>query len=120
MNPEQSTAQEPETYDIAATERKWQPVWEELQPFRADDIRGLKRLYRNTAPRTTLKLTGPATVPVGTSVTFKGTAADRERNLSEIRVDYGDGEVTELFAAALATASEALLLEKAATQEVPA
>lgn len=67
------------------------------RPFRTDDIRGLKRLYRNTTPRTTLKLTGPATVPDGTSVTFRGTVTDREDNLSEIEVDYGDGEVDELF-----------------------
>ena len=25
------------SYDIVATEKKWQPVWEDLQPFRADD-----------------------------------------------------------------------------------
>lgn len=67
------------------------------RPFRADDIKGLRRLYRNTAPRTTLKFTGPATVQHGTNVTFKGTATDRERNLSEIRLDYGDGQVAELF-----------------------
>lgn len=68
------------------------------KPFRADDLKGLRRLYRNTAPRTTLKLTGPALVPDGTSVTFKGTVGDREDNLSEIEVDYGDGHVDELFA----------------------
>ncbi len=28
---------ERETYDIEATEAKWRPVWDELQPFRADD-----------------------------------------------------------------------------------
>ena len=27
----------PATYDAAAVQAKWQPVWEELQPFRADD-----------------------------------------------------------------------------------
>ena len=25
------------TYDAAAVQAKWQPVWEEMQPFRADD-----------------------------------------------------------------------------------
>ena len=68
------------------------------KPFRSDDIKGLKRLFRNTAPKTTLRLTGPARVPAGTAVTFKATATDREKNLSEIKVDYGDGSVTELFA----------------------
>ena len=68
------------------------------KPYRSDDLRGLKKLFRNTAPKTTLKLTGPATVAAGTSVTFRGTATDREKNLSEITVHYGDGSVTELFA----------------------
>ena len=52
MNAEQSsghsTQHEPETYDIAATERKWQPVWEELQPFRADDDSPREKRYALT------------------------------------------------------------------------
>ena len=34
---EEQTATEAATYDAAAVQEKWQPVWEELQPFRADD-----------------------------------------------------------------------------------
>ncbi|WP_439938984.1 leucine--tRNA ligase [Nocardia sp. N13] len=36
------------TYDIAATETKWQPVWEELQPFRADDASPREKRYALT------------------------------------------------------------------------
>ena len=28
---------QPETYDVQATQDKWLPVWDEMQPFRADD-----------------------------------------------------------------------------------
>src|SRR4051794_7206116 len=34
---EEQVVTEAATYDAAAVEAKWQPVWEELQPFRADD-----------------------------------------------------------------------------------
>ncbi len=34
MNQEQS---EPASYDVHAVEAKWQPVWEKIDPFRADD-----------------------------------------------------------------------------------
>jgi PKD domain-containing protein/matrixin len=61
------------------------------KPWRPDDLAGLKRLYRDTAPTVTLDLTGPSTVAAGTPVTFKLTARDKERNLSLVRVDYGDG-----------------------------
>ncbi|QBX56564.1 leucine--tRNA ligase [Nocardioides seonyuensis] len=42
-----STEQE-SSYDIAATEQKWQPVWEELQPFRADDASEREKRYALT------------------------------------------------------------------------
>ncbi|WP_299927547.1 leucine--tRNA ligase [uncultured Nocardioides sp.] len=47
MNPEQSTHGET-TYDIAATETKWQRVWEELDPFRADDDSPREKRYALT------------------------------------------------------------------------
>lgn len=62
------------------------------KPFRKDDLRGLRAAYRNTPPTIDLDLTGPATVPAGTSVRFDIDTSDAERNLSELRVDYGDGE----------------------------
>ena len=37
MSEEQVASGEAATYDAAAVQEKWQPVWEELQPFRADD-----------------------------------------------------------------------------------
>ena len=36
------------TYDIAATETKWQQVWEELDPFRADDDSPREKRYALT------------------------------------------------------------------------
>ena len=36
------------TYDIAATEAKWQRVWEELDPFRADDDSPREKRYALT------------------------------------------------------------------------
>lgn len=47
MNPEQTTP-EPATYDIAATETKWQRVWDELEPFRADDDSPREKRYALT------------------------------------------------------------------------
>lgn len=47
MNPEQSTHGET-TYDIEATETKWQRVWEELDPFRADDDSPREKKYALT------------------------------------------------------------------------
>jgi len=61
------------------------------KPFRKDDLAGLKRLYRNTAPRVTLKRTSAATTTTGTAVSIATTATDRERNLSEFTIDFGDG-----------------------------
>ncbi|RYB91106.1 leucine--tRNA ligase [Nocardioides oleivorans] len=52
MNPEQSThpesSQDAATYDIAATETKWQQVWDDLQPFRADDDSPREKRYALT------------------------------------------------------------------------
>ncbi|WP_309647313.1 leucine--tRNA ligase [Nocardioides sp.] len=39
---------EPATYDVAATEQKWQPVWEQLDPFRADDSSTREKRYALT------------------------------------------------------------------------
>ncbi|NYE37794.1 leucyl-tRNA synthetase [Nocardioides cavernae] len=51
MNSEQSTPgsnQDGTTYDIAATETKWQQVWEDLEPFRADDDSPREKRYALT------------------------------------------------------------------------
>lgn len=37
-----------ETYDVAAVEAKWMPVWEKLQPFRADDDSPREKRYALT------------------------------------------------------------------------
>jgi hypothetical protein len=64
------------------------------KPFRLDDLRGLRRLYRNTAPLVTLALGNPGQRAVaGRPVRFDREVADRERNISEVRIDFGDGEV---------------------------
>jgi hypothetical protein len=63
-------------------------------PFRSDDLQGLRKLYHDTKPRVTLKLTGQS----GGTVGFKIKATDREHNLSTITVDYGDGAREELIA----------------------
>ena len=34
---EQAAIGEPTSYDVATVEAKWQQVWEDLQPFVADD-----------------------------------------------------------------------------------
>jgi PKD domain len=68
-------------------------------PFRADDLRGLRRLYRNTAPKARLTLTHPGTQTAGRSVRFGIEASDRERNISELRLDFGDGTVATGFKA---------------------
>ena len=65
------------------------------KPWRSDDLAGLRRLYRNTAPRVRLELTSGASARAGSPVTFRIRARDKERNLSLLRVDYGDGEREE-------------------------
>jgi hypothetical protein len=56
-------------------------------PYRQDDVRGLRRLYRNTRPTARLKVTGGN----GTTIRLSITAKDRERNISELKIDFGDG-----------------------------
>jgi hypothetical protein len=61
-------------------------------PYRADDIAGLRRLYRNTRPTARLKLAGGGgPFHSGRRIGFSIRARDRERNLSELRIDWGDG-----------------------------
>ena len=57
------------------------------KPFRADDLAGLRKLFHDTKPRVTIRLTGQS----GRSVRFAIGLKDREHNLSEYTVDYGDG-----------------------------
>jgi leucyl-tRNA synthetase len=45
---EQNAAEARETYDVAAVEAKWLPVWEKLQPFRADDDSPREKRYALT------------------------------------------------------------------------
>jgi hypothetical protein len=67
-------------------------------PFRADDLRGLRRLYRNTPPRARLRRANPGRQAVaGTEVRFEIEASDRERNLSELKLDFGDGATATGF-----------------------
>src|SRR5689334_9364409 len=40
--------QDQQSYDVHATEAKWQPVWEELDPFRADDDSPREKRYALT------------------------------------------------------------------------
>jgi hypothetical protein len=56
-------------------------------PYRRDDIKGLKRLYHDTPPKVSLKRAATA----GLQVRVKIEATDRERNISELRLDWGDG-----------------------------
>ncbi len=37
MSEQQTQGDEPATYDVHATERKWRAVWDRLEPFHADD-----------------------------------------------------------------------------------
>ncbi|WP_292607448.1 leucine--tRNA ligase [Nocardioides sp. REDSEA-S30_B4] len=45
---EQVQADEATTYDVKAVEEKWRPVWDELQPFRADDDSPREKKYALT------------------------------------------------------------------------
>lgn len=61
-------------------------------PYRKDDVKGLRRLYRNTRPTATIKLRGPkGKRTAGSTVRFAIRATDKERNLSELKLDFGDG-----------------------------
>jgi hypothetical protein len=69
-------------------------------PFRADDLNGLRHLYRNTPPKARLRLKQPgARHTAGDKVSFALTASDRERNISELKLDFGDGSVVTAFKA---------------------
>jgi hypothetical protein len=57
------------------------------RPFRGDDLAGLRRLYHDTKPRVSIRRAGQS----GLSVSFEIGLKDREHNLSEYTVDYGDG-----------------------------
>ncbi len=45
---EQESRPEAESYDVRAVEQKWLPVWEKLQPFRADDDSPREKRYALT------------------------------------------------------------------------
>ncbi|MBB6629295.1 leucine--tRNA ligase [Nocardioides sp. KIGAM211] len=45
---QQDTRPDAETYDVRAVEQKWLPVWEQLQPFRADDDSPREKRYALT------------------------------------------------------------------------
>lgn len=45
---EQVQADEATTYDVKAVEEKWRPVWDELQPFRADEDSPREKKYALT------------------------------------------------------------------------
>jgi hypothetical protein len=64
-------------------------------PYRADDVRGLRRLYRNTPPKAHLRIARQDR----DKVTFSIAASDRERNISELRLDFGDGSHATAFKA---------------------
>jgi hypothetical protein len=69
-------------------------------PYRADDIKGLRRLYHNTPPRAHVALGGPDTAQrVNDTVRFSVKVSDRERNVSEVVLDFGDGTESRGFAA---------------------
>jgi hypothetical protein len=75
-------------------------------PFRADDLAGLRRLYHDTAPKVKLALAEPAAaVAAGDLVRFMRRATDRERNISEVRLDFGDGAVFDGYRLAEVPAS---------------
>ena len=57
------------------------------KPFRRDDLAGLRKLFHDTRPHVTIRLNGQS----GGSVRFAIGLKDREHNLSQYTVDYGDG-----------------------------
>ena len=48
MSPTEASGQEAATYDVTAVEDKWQRVWAELDPFRADDDSPREKRYALT------------------------------------------------------------------------
>jgi hypothetical protein len=68
-------------------------------PYRADDLRGLRRLYRNTPPKARLTLAVKGPQNAGATTRFKFTAKDAQRNISELRLDFGDGTRATAFKA---------------------
>jgi hypothetical protein len=70
-------------------------------PYRADDLAGLRRIFRNTPPTAHLELSEPGRqVTAGDLVGFTIGAEDRENNLSELTIDFGDGDRATGFTAA--------------------
>lgn len=64
-------------------------------PYRADDLAGLRHAYHNTRPKARLSLARHGPFAAGSSVRFSFSARDRERNVSELRIDWGDGSSHE-------------------------
>lgn len=48
MSEQAQQEQDPTTYDVTAVEEKWRPVWDRLQPFRADDDSPREKKYALT------------------------------------------------------------------------
>jgi hypothetical protein len=67
------------------------------RPFQRDDLAGLRKAYRNTPPTATLELAEGGPFAADDPVRFRLGARDRERNLSELVIDFGDGDRTEGF-----------------------
>jgi hypothetical protein len=57
------------------------------KPFRTDDLAGLRRLYHDTRPHVTIRRAGQSHLAVSFAIGLR----DREHNLSQYTVDYGDG-----------------------------
>jgi hypothetical protein len=60
-------------------------------PYRADDLAGLRRQYHNTKPTARLQVTTGAPHRAGRRLDFSVVARDRERNVSEVTLQFGDG-----------------------------
>ncbi len=67
------------------------------RPFQRDDIAGLRKAFHNTKPKVSLELAQAGPFEADDPVRFRLGASDRERNLSELRIDFGDGERAEGF-----------------------
>jgi hypothetical protein len=67
------------------------------RPFQRDDIRGLRKAFHNTRPKVTLELAEAGPHRAGEAIRFRLGARDRERNLSELRINFGDGDRSEGF-----------------------